>query len=701
MIYTTCSESLQAKGERKMRTGKGVTVFFVLLLALGLLPLNVIETDVASAQGVPGFFEGEIPVQGAYLQAINTYPGQTPDSDEDGTLDKGCSWDDDGDGNAEQHSVVNPLIVNLEAQGFSPGDRIMISFKQSIYSTTINYFAFHVYGLFSSTDQLSTQEYTYTSSSGKGWPMVGPLNRVPGAIDAALGDYKHGPQDDTNSWKQGQEVENDIPQDFRIGGYQETNNCRNGDRWNQGTWWFSNGFWITIPVGAKFLFFQMAGFWNVGDSGYCRVTVEADTDGDSIPDSWEKQPIDFNKDNVDDLTLIGADYLKKDIYVEVDYMQGHRFSDAARDDVVAAFKKCPGSVEDGPIKVHIEIDDTEPIPIAHKNTIRVWSDFDTIKDDSFGTLEQKVSDNAKWALLSKKYCYHYCIFVHGIETWNGTHWTTGASGFSEVYGNDFIVSLGIGFDGENGNRDQQAGTFMHELGHNLGLRHGGIDDINYKPNYLSIMNYLFTFSKPLRNRPLTYSSATLPRLDETKLNEPVGVTGANWDWTVYSAVSQNGSDTIYVPLAVPTDTNLDWDNDGDDTETAVQANINNYPKWKYYSAESEVLMGYDDWSNLLFRFQDNKNFDRGVHTDAFGKEMTEEITWEIVQAMEEDANNMVGGPTGPVQVLDVDVPSETSNDDSSPLGNNVVFIVVAIVILAAVGAGLVLFFKKRKHQAAA
>ncbi len=30
---------------------------------------------------------------------------------------------------------------------------------------------------------------------------------------------------------------------------------------------------------------------------------------------------------------------------------------------------------------------------------------------------------------------------------------------------------------------------MHELGHNLGLRHGNIDHDNYKPNHLSIMSY--------------------------------------------------------------------------------------------------------------------------------------------------------------------------------------------------------------------
>ena len=34
---------------------------------------------------------------------------------------------------------------------------------------------------------------------------------------------------------------------------------------------------------------------------------------------------------------------------------------------------------------------------------------------------------------------------------------------------------------------------MHELGHNLGLHHGGSVDTNYKPNYNSIMNYRYQF----------------------------------------------------------------------------------------------------------------------------------------------------------------------------------------------------------------
>ena len=84
-----------------------------------------------------------------------------------------------------------------------------------------------------------------------------------------------------------------------------------------------------------------------------------------------------------------------------------------------------------------------------------------------------------------------------------------------------VVSLGCNFGttdsqghtdssgGSVGTRDEQAGTFMHELGHNFGLEHGGahlnpapatptgpsppFGSGNYvkncKPNYLSVMTY--------------------------------------------------------------------------------------------------------------------------------------------------------------------------------------------------------------------
>ena len=49
--------------------------------------------------------------------------------------------------------------------------------------------------------------------------------------------------------------------------------------------------------------------------------------------------------------------------------------------------------------------------------------------------------------------------------------------------------------------DFQAAAFMHELGHTLGLLHGGGDDINFKPNYVSVMNYLWEMPQPWMYEP--------------------------------------------------------------------------------------------------------------------------------------------------------------------------------------------------------
>ncbi|MFO1002330.1 MAG: M66 family metalloprotease [Planctomycetaceae bacterium] len=47
---------------------------------------------------------------------------------------------------------------------------------------------------------------------------------------------------------------------------------------------------------------------------------------------------------------------------------------------------------------------------------------------------------------------------------------------------DFIVTLGQWGGGTGGTDDEKVGTFIHELGHTLGLTHGGSDHVNFKPN---------------------------------------------------------------------------------------------------------------------------------------------------------------------------------------------------------------------------
>ncbi|MEQ1573768.1 MAG: Ig-like domain-containing protein [Vicinamibacterales bacterium] len=101
---------------------------------------------------------------------------------------------------------------------------------------------------------------------------------------------------------------------------------------------------------------------------------------------------------------------------------------------------------------------------------------------------------------------------------------TGAGDFP---GGDAIVTLG-GFNDAGGlpvgTDYMQAATLMHELGHTFQLRHGGaLDEPNCKPNYLSVMNYLFQLRGLLKNDGRSYldfSGQRLSAIDENTLASP-------------------------------------------------------------------------------------------------------------------------------------------------------------------------------------
>lgn len=97
------------------------------------------------------------------------------------------------------------------------------------------------------------------------------------------------------------------------------------------------------------------------------------------------------------------------------------------------------------------------------------------------------------------------------------------SGVSDIGGADSIISLGLwGADGRT--VPVQSGTLMHELGHTLGLTHGGLFrapvtggysfsfEPNCKSNFQSVMNYLFQVD--LLDGALDYSEESLPTLNE-------------------------------------------------------------------------------------------------------------------------------------------------------------------------------------------
>jgi hypothetical protein len=95
--------------------------------------------------------------------------------------------------------------------------------------------------------------------------------------------------------------------------------------------------------------------------------------------------------------------------------------------------------------------------------------FSTLKSEYFHP-----TSNHQW---------HYAVFAPGI--------CGGYGGFAQLPGDDFVVAMLPAAELGDVAPFWDGGTFMHELGHNLGLHHGGDVDANYKPNYLSVMNYFF------------------------------------------------------------------------------------------------------------------------------------------------------------------------------------------------------------------
>jgi sugar lactone lactonase YvrE len=102
---------------------------------------------------------------------------------------------------------------------------------------------------------------------------------------------------------------------------------------------------------------------------------------------------------------------------------------------------------------------------------------------------------------------------------------TSISGYSDLGGSDSAVTLGLWETAPNQNMSKRAnviaGTLFHEIGHTLGLSHGGLYydgaagsyvptfDVNCKPNYQSVMNYLFQLDGVGPNAAVAFSNQQL------------------------------------------------------------------------------------------------------------------------------------------------------------------------------------------------
>jgi hypothetical protein len=310
----------------------------------------------------------------------------------------------------------------------------------------------------------------------------------------------------------------------------------------------------------------------------------ADSDGDGLSDSVEAS--------------LGSSPLHKDVFVYINSFIWKGKNMAPRKDFTtiakAVFSTAPVNNPDGRtgINLHIEMG-----PSIRTNAIPdSWEAFDVFKYQYFPA--------------SKRSTHHYCLFVGQMnvggelsisgKSRNGTVFRQGAS--------DSMVALG---DPDWWNSPTpaefkwtQVGTFVHELGHNLGLTHGGVDHVSYKPNHLSLMSYAYqTDGIPITvpGRGLFYlfdfSSFAPPSLNENNLNEGAGLGprmiyggtkyGVRW-WNTYSG--RIGNEVFDASSSV------DWNKDGR-IQSGVRFNLN----MGYDSKFSTLAGGGNEWARLYFR----------------------------------------------------------------------------------------------------
>src|SRR5215469_7804496 len=195
------------------------------------------------------------------------------------------------------------------------------------------------------------------------------------------------------------------------------------------------------------------------------------------------------------------------------------------------------------------------------------------------------------------------------------------SGVSDIGGGDSLITLGLW--GASGQTDPvQAGTFMHELGHSLGLTHGGLYfdtagsyvptlEPNCKPNYQSVMSYQFQVDL-LDNGVLDYSEQALGTVNENSL--PAGLTSTDGSALAYSTTKWYSPEP---PQGVGSSAKTHCDGsplspntDPDPTMYVVEGSadpISPVASWlsgsdvNFDGTISTALRGYDDWANLDLR----------------------------------------------------------------------------------------------------
>jgi hypothetical protein len=325
------------------------------------------------------------------------------------------------------------------------------------------------------------------------------------------------------------------------------------------------------------------GICNDAEVRYGTDPVRQDSDSDALSDTLELYGYPFTgaDNNLYDLRGVGADPNHADIFLGVRYTERSQLSQRAFAPVIQAFEDAPWTQNrDGStgIRLHVLYDSRAITGLDDVGNIAsVWGTFDMLQAMYYG---------------ARPYAFHYALVMWQFA---GTE----SSGISRDWGAaDFVVATGAL---EGNTAFEQAGTLMHELGHNLGLRHNGYSDENDLPHYMSVMNYAYQVYgiETTGGTKLDYARIEIAPVDEQHLNEtapfpPAGSTTTD-DLATYlnpRVKSLAMAEGVYnTPVMGSLQGPLDLDGyNGIETDVAIDLNGNGL--WDFYPQTR------NDWGTL-------------------------------------------------------------------------------------------------------
>ncbi|PKF81575.1 hypothetical protein CW749_02770 [Vibrio sp. vnigr-6D03] len=369
----------------------------------------------------------------------------------------------------------------------------------------------------------------------------------------------------------------------------------------------------------------------------------ADSDNDNIPDCAERPDSTYAGMNMYNW---GAREGQTDIFIEIDYMDATNNNRQIADEGIIprkeALDKVKFAFQNRGYSLHFDtgalhgqdhnLGGGNEVPYSASIGINRYYNPTTLQSYKIEHMD-----------VRRRLVFYYMLFANSQKA-NGT---AGSSGIAEINGNDSLITLGKWKlnsrypSTQNELINYQASTIMHEFGHNLGLRHGGNEDLNFKPNYYSIMNYMYQLDglsvlgqnegdryhlRNYDNKLANSKCAATPQGYATKASDLInGPFGAHDNFKIDysdgsgSPLDENSLDETKGLGRSVTD-RVDFNCDGDTNDTALSLDLTNTNASSQNNGKT-VLNDFNDWAAVSLKFQSTPSGNTGDSRSSYSSNM--------------------------------------------------------------------------------